>query len=361
MKKKRFLLVIVLPAVLILFVQAVTGNLGPGAEKEKSGSHHSDVLKNKSKVLGYGILERIAGQWSGSVFTDTPMGSFPMWYVDFRPVSSGMIAQYTTIDKGTINFLTFLIVKHDKQLKVAMRTEGVFQEKGCVTYEIIEKADERKGYYRFSDFKSGSERAYTEFTFKGNKLVMETYTNKFNKVSPLELHTRWTATLAGRESAEEAVKKFKFPQPGPVADFSGFFKNMSESIYYDTSLDPFSSKNDPYVGTLTVNVRIDPSLKVKNTDELFLILTTKSLYEGIIYKPANLKYLSKHAYAPAGIKSFTFTHVHPGTYYLYAFNDINNDKKHLKGDYMSSNINHIITVAPEKNTVVKTTIDFIIP
>ncbi len=47
-------------------------------------------------------------------------------------------------------------------MKVAMRTEGVFKNKGCVTYEVLDKADEKNGYYRFSDFQAGTNRAYTD-------------------------------------------------------------------------------------------------------------------------------------------------------------------------------------------------------
>lgn len=360
-KKGYFIFLPVLTA-LIICILAMGIYHGTEKELELSGYDQQDVLKRKKKVLGFGILERLAGQWSGPVVTSTPMGNFDVWYVDFRPVSPGMIAQYTRIDKGTINFLTFLIVKHENQLKVAMRTEGVFQGKGCITYEIIEKADEKKGYYRFSDFKSGSRRAYTEFTFKGDQMIMETYTNKFNTVSPLELHSKWTARLSGREAGREAVQKFKFPQPVMVADFEDFFKNMSESIYFDTSLDPFSSSKDPHVGTLTVTVTVDKALNVSDGGDFFLLLTTKPLYEGITYRPENMKYVSKHTYLPRqGSNTFTFSHIHPGTYFLYSYFDTNNDQKHLSGDYMSSHIAHEIKVSPEKNTAVETVIDFVIP
>ena len=68
------------------------------------------------------------------------------------------MSQYTTPDPDTQNNISFLVVKHDDQLKVAMRTEGVFRGEGCVTYEVIDTVNESKGYYRFSDFQSGDER-----------------------------------------------------------------------------------------------------------------------------------------------------------------------------------------------------------
>ena len=64
-------------------------------------------------------------------------------------LTGGQVSQYSTLDPDTINYMSFFIVKRDDQLKIALRTEGVFQNKGCVTYEVIDRVDEEKGCYRF--------------------------------------------------------------------------------------------------------------------------------------------------------------------------------------------------------------------
>jgi hypothetical protein len=314
-----------------------------------------------SGVMGFGILKQVPGQWHGPVTSDTPAGSFPMWYVDFRPVSPGQVSQYSILDEYTINYISFFIVKHGGMLKVALRTEGVFQKKGCVTYEVIDKVDEAQGYYRFSDFQAGMNRAYTEFRFKGDSFEMNVYTNKFNKVSPLEIHSTWRARLGSRDAASRAVEDLNFPRAKMVKDFSNVFQDMSESIYFTFERDPYPSASQPYVGTITVDIGIDPTLEVKKNHELFLLLTTESLFGGLTYKKDNLKYISKYVYLPPGTKTYTFTHVHPGTYYLYSYNDVNGDKRHLKGDYMSSDLENVITLKPEGSATVKTVIDFVIP
>jgi len=204
----RFLLSIICLLPILLFIQCVS-----------SGSGSDITNANESNVLGFGFLKRIPGLWNGPVFSDTPAGSFPMWYVDFRPVSSSQVSQYTTLDTDTQNNISFFIVKYDNQLKVAMRTEGIFQNKGCVTYEVMDTVKESIGYYRFSDFQSGDERAYTEFTFKKDKFIMEVYTNKFNMVKPLQLHSRWEAKLGDRSTALDAISHFNYPQPVMVKDF----------------------------------------------------------------------------------------------------------------------------------------------
>lgn len=252
-------------------------------------------------------------------------------------------------------------MKHDNRLKVALRTEGVFQNKGCVTYEVIDTVRESEGYYRFSDFQAGEDRAYTEFTFKDGEFLMEVYTNRFNRVSPLELHATWRAKLGDRTAAAEAVPYFDFPQAVMVKDFSTVFKHRSESIYFDLDNEPYKSLAQPHVGEVTVNISIDKDLKTKNDDELFLLLTSESLFEGPRYKKENLKYISKYVFLPVGTRSHTFTHVHPGRYYLYSYNDINGDRRHLSGDYLSSDLNNVFTLAPEGHVTVETSIDFVIP
>lgn len=114
-----------------------------------------------------------------------------------------------------------------------------------------------------------------------------------------------------------------------VKDFSTVFKHRSESIYFDLDNEPYKSLAQPHVGEVTVNISIDKDLKTKNDDELFLLLTTESLFEGPRYKKENLKYISKYVFLPIGTRSHTFTHVHPGHYYLYSYNDINGDRRHL--------------------------------
>jgi hypothetical protein len=136
---------------------------------------------------------------------------------------------------------------------------------------------------------------------------------------------------------------------------------MSESIYFTFENDPYSSSSQPYVGNVTVNISIDPNLKVKSDHEFFLLLTAESLFEGLKYDIENLKYISRYVYLPVNTKSYTFNNVHPGKYYLYSYNDINNDKKHLSGDYMSSVLNNVFTLKAEGHVTVDTKIDFVIP
>ena len=330
-------------------------------------SKRHSIWKNRkyktaqSKVKGFGILYRLPGQWNGPVTSDTPAGNFPKWYVDFRPVSSSQISQFSVVNPSMCNYLTFFVVKHNNRLKVAMRTDAVFRKKGCITYEVMTEVNEQKGYYKFSDFQSGVRRAYTVFRFKKNSIVMKVYTNKFNRQKYLTLHSTWKAKRYSFASSIPSIKRLSYPQPRVVKDFSRVFGNAHESIYFSRRKDPYRYSNEVGVGKITFNISIAKKFKVKNTDELFLMLTTKPIFKGYKYLPYRLNYISKFIYLPANTKRYVMTHVHPGVYYLYSYNDVDNDKLHKSGDYMSSKWVHKITVLPGQNRYVNTYIDFKIP
>ncbi|NVO02345.1 MAG: hypothetical protein HXX09_06540 [Bacteroidetes bacterium] len=314
-----------------------------------------------SDIYGYGFLKKIIGQWNGKVFSSTSSGSFDKWYVDFRPVSGSQVSQYSMLDSNTVNITSFFVVKYNNKLKIAQRTEGCFQDKCCVTYEVMDSVNEASGYYRFADFVSGKKRACTIYKFTKDSYTMEVYTNKFNKSETLQLHSKFEPKFTSRTAANDAINEFKFPQPVVAKDLTGAFLNMNESIFFNLENDPYNAASQPKMGTATINISIDKKLKISKSDELCILLTTEPLFEGIKYIKENLNYLSKYVYLSVDTKTYTIKNLHPGKYYVYSFNDINKDKKHLKGDYMSSNLENSIKVQTNGNVVVDTKIDFIIP
>lgn len=333
------------------------------AQQEGFVGHNSDGItgSDTTKILGYSFLRKIVGQWQGPVFSSTPAGSNDCWQVDFRPVSPAQVSQYTSIDTSALNYTSFFIVQHEKQLKIAMRTEGVFNNKGCVTYEVMDSVNEATGYFRFSDFQAGMKRAYTVFRFSEDGFVMEVFTTKFNRVTTPELHSRWETKLSGREAARPAIRQFNFPRAIMVKDFSTCFSNRPESIYYTFEEDPYPSCPQPYVGKLTVNIRIADTLTTGGMGGIYLLFTTQPLFEGLKYLSERLKYTSRYITLPAACRHVTLTNVHPGTYYVYSFMDKDGDRKHLSGDLMSSKTDNGITVKPEGEVEAETTIDLIIP
>ncbi len=355
MKLRKYWLLMILS--LLVLPQCVLQTKYSGPAESASA-----VLEQEpSGVAGFGILERLPGLWRGPVTSDTPAGHFSIWYVDFRPVSPGQVSQYTNMDVDTVNYLSFFIVKHDNQLKVALRTEGVFKGKGCVTYEVIDRVNEEKGYYRFADFQAGDKRACTEFVFNEDSFVMEVYTNKFNHLEQMELHSRWKAKLGDRSSAKDAIDHFNFPQPVMIKDFSNVFEGMEESIYFTFENDPYPSDTQPYLGDAEITVTVDPKLRIEGNHEFLVVLTTENLFDGLTYMSENKKYISRYFYLPAIEGTYTIKNIHPGKYHIYSYNDVNQDKYYKKGDYSSSDIKNTFVVPENGTGKVDTHIDYVIP
>jgi len=317
--------------------------------------------KDDEKVMGFEFLNKIPGLWHGGVSSSTSAGNFDIWYVDFRPVSAAQVSQFSLLDTNTVNNISFFIVKHNNELKLAMRTEGCFKNHCCVTYEVIDSVADQEGFYRFSDFVRGTTRAYSEFRFRGDSLIMKVYTNRFDSLDTVRLHTIWTAKSGGRSNITEALSHFGYPQPMMIKDFSNAFPNMTESIFFTFENDPYSSVTQPYMGSATVNVTIDTSLVTGPSDEIFLLLTTQPLFNGTTYIEDNLKYVSKYVYISASTSVYRIRNVHPGKYYIYSLIDRDHDKRYLRGDYMNSNVTNYFTVSENQDATVNTDIDFVIP
>lgn len=347
MKKKKclFFCPLIFIGVILLFIVGC---------KENKASDSQDIL-------GYGFLNRIPGLWHGPVSTSTATGSFDVWYVDFRPITEGQVAQFSLLDPSKLENISFFIVKYNNQMKLAMRTEGCSNDTCCATYEMIDSVVEQEGYYRFIDFVKGKKRACTIFEFSGNQMVMTTYTNKFNKSDTLVWHSTYTATLGTKDNAIEATTHFKYPQPMMTSDFTYAFKNMNESIFFDLTNDPYNSLTQNYVGSVTAKISITGNLPTISADKVFLVFTTQPLFTGNTYNPGNLNYISKYVYLPVTTSAYTLENFHPGKYYIYALIDKNHDGTYQSGDYMSSNINNIFTLPANQNFTIQTNIDYIIP
>jgi hypothetical protein len=324
--------------------------------------HSQNKLQNSyNEIPGMCFFDRILGQWHGPVSSNTPAGDFDMWYVDFRPVSIAQVSQFSTLDPYTQNYISFLIVKYKSELKIAMRTEGVFMGEGCVTYEFMDSVNAKAGYYRFSDVIAGEKRAVTEFFFREDKLIMQTFTNVFNQKDELTIHSKWKAKLGCRKEALATKEELKFPKAQMIADFSEVFKGMKESIFFNLDEDPFPVSEQPYVGSLKLDIKLDDSIELSESNEIFIVLTTESLFDGVKYREENQKYISKYVYLLGNSDSYTFLNLHPGKYYIYTFVDKDGDKLYRSGDYMSSDISNIVTIHKEEQSTAKTKIDFIIP
>jgi hypothetical protein len=330
------------------------------ATPPQTGSGGIDASTN---VPGYGLFSHISGIWNGPVASTTALGGYPEWIVDFRPVSAAQVSAKNELDTLNNILMGFFIVKHGGSYKMAFRNGGGFAGSQRIAYAVIDSVSETTNnyFYRFSDFKAGRNRVYTNVLFKDDSLIIHVYTNVYNSLPSAQTHMLWKAKLQDTTSAQAAKTAFSFPQKQMVKDFTNTFDAVTEAIYYNSSTDPYNESSQPYLGQTTVNISFDGAHIPDPAKKVFLMITTQPLFSGITYNPAQLKYRSRYVFLSSNDNSFSFNYMHPGTYYLYSLYDANGDGTFSSGDWMSSDLTNTFTLSALGIQNVNTMIDFTIP
>jgi hypothetical protein len=322
------------------------------------------AIGSGSNVEGYNILEKLPGIWNGPVYSPTPLGSFSEWIVDFRPISPSQVSAKNELDSLNDIFMSFFIVKHDCEYKMAFRNGGGFAGAIRNSYMIIDSLDESgpESFYRFIDPVSGGDRVYADVTFKQDSLIMHVYTNKYNTVNPPETHMIWTANLRDTTSTQTAITNFTFPQKNLTIDFSTTFDNLTEAVFYSASADPYPEQNQPYLGNSIVNINITNPATIDPAKKVLIVITTQSLFSGPNFIPANLDFRSRYVFAGAvNPTGYNFNYMHPGDYYLNAIYDSNGDLNFSSGDYINAPFDVPFTLTDKDTANVNATINFQIP
>ena len=306
------------------------------AQHQQVTTHTPPVLTDTTQVKGYNLLSKICGIWDGGVTSTTALGSYPEWIVDFRPISASQVGAKNELDTANSIFMSFFISYHDSAYKLAFRNGGSFTNLQRVSYMEIDSVVENAGfsYYRFVDFVKAAKKTITEVTFKQDSLIITSFTNKYNTLSTPVQHMQWRARLQDTTSCQAAVAHFNYPKKTLVENFDTTFANVTETVYYQNVGDPYPSTAQPYVGQSTLSYTSSYALNPAN--HVFLLVTAQPLISGITFNTANMKYRSRYVILNASTSQFTFTLMHPGTYYYYAYYDANGDGILDSGDYVST-------------------------
>lgn len=322
------------------------------------------TLTASTSVKGFDLLAKVPGIWNGAVYSPTPLGSYPEWIVDFRPISASQVSAKNELDSINDIFMSFFIVKHNCEYKVAFRNGGGFAGQTRNSYQLIDSLNEgpTESFYRFSDPKAGKNRVHTDVTFKQDSLIMHVYTNKYNTLSTAQTHMIWRAKLKDQTSAQNAIALFNFPQKVLTRDFSTTFDGSTEAIYYSASLDPYPESQQPYLGNSTINVSVTNPAVVDPTKKILIIITTQPLFPGNVFSLNNMKYRSRYVFVDAKANtSFNFNYMHPGTYYVNAIFDSNGDFNFSTGDYMNFPFDVPLTLTNQGSSSANVTVNYPIP
>lgn len=336
----------------------------PSCKDKKNDDNHNVVppIDSTTQVMGYGLLEKLPGIWSGSVSSTTSLGGFSNWTLDFRPISASQVSGKSELDTLNDIFLSFFVVKHGGAYKLAFRNGGSWAGSKRITYEVLDSAYESSNYsyYRFVDFVKGKDKTFYEVEFKGDSMYQRAYTNKYNTVPSAVLHMAWGSKRTDATSAAPAVSHFNFPQKTVVKDFTHAFDGKPESVWYSFAGDPYAEADQPYLGQANISYSFAGNLTVDASKKVFLLLTTQPLFSGVTYNPNALKYISRYVIVSANDLDYTFNYFHPGAYYLYALYDKDGNGIFSSGDYVSFS-NTTFNVGDKGNVNASTQINLVVP
>src|SRR4051812_23369919 len=171
----------IIPAFILLIATGCKNK----SNSNESNSNNSSGTNNPppiTSVLGYNLLKKVKGIWNGPVTSTTPLGGYPEWIVDFRPISENQISAKNELDTLNDIHMSFFIALYNNQYKVCFRNGGSFAGMKRVAYFLADSVSEgaTKSFYRFSEIIKGKSRAYTEVIFSADSLTIKSYTNKKN-------------------------------------------------------------------------------------------------------------------------------------------------------------------------------------
>ena len=278
---------------------ALTGLLLLGAcRQEKDNANQNTTTGGTSNpppitsVLGYNLLNKIKGIWNGPVTSTTPLGGYPEWIVDFRPISENQVSAKNELDTLNDIHMSFFIALYNNQYKVAFRNGGSFAGMKRVSYFLVDSVSEgaSTSYYRFSEIIKGKNRAFTEVIFSNDSVYIKSSTNKNNSLTTPTLHMTWAAKLQDTTSCQAAVSNFGFPKMTMAKDFSNTFTGQAEAVYYSLASDPYPESAQPYLGQTTANFTFASGYTSSSAKKVLLIITTQPLFSGMVFNSGNLKY-----------------------------------------------------------------------
>lgn len=145
-----------------------------------------DAGTSDAGVAGLALMTRLAGLWVGPARM-TPLGDFPIMYMDFRPVGPGFLFAQADLDEAD-NLRFGLSIETVNGVDVlAYRNGGLFQGILRDSRTKLVESDDAAGRYRFCSVPAGCGYIDATFTFSSaTELVFD------SKVRGTQ-HVLWTA------------------------------------------------------------------------------------------------------------------------------------------------------------------------
>lgn len=324
---------------------------------------------------GFEMLEYMQGHWVGSM---NLLGVDYDWMsFDFRPIASSHI--HGIFEGGSIGnlFTSFFVADLDGHKTLMARNGGMLNGIYRTSYFVLDqvKYGNDWAYYRFVDAYGGKDIMYMDLTFSGDSLVFNAYTSRFGLTEPRK-HMAFKGKRMHGELATHAAQALGFPKNVADYDFSkGLPRPSWADEYPHTSASYISEASDkdlielgkaardprridqmPYLSQLTVSIKRN---KLTEGKKLHLYLSRDALVD------AGGRFITQGGYIREDLldtllsfpeigskeTDFTFTYLHPGTYFLTVIADMDADGFPSPGDV--THTRRKITVAPNSKQSVR--------
>jgi len=306
--------------------------------------------------FGYEFLQDIPGIWGGPVQSGTMLGDFADWQIDYRPVSASQVTAKSELDKQNDIFMGFFVGTYDGKNVLFFRNGGYFAGMQRVSYLRCDSVllNSSSHYYRFSDVKAGPGRVRSEVIFRNDSMIFTTHVNN-------NFHFRYNAKNHDRAIADSVKQALQYPQSVSMTNLTGVFDNRSDAVFYSFTGDPYPESSQPHLGITNLSYAFDASVTPDPQKKVLVILTAKPLFDGLIFNAANLKYRSRYVILNADDPNYSFTYMHPGTYYINLLYDINGDMLVNAGDYVNFPFDKSFVLPVSGTVSPSVTINFQVP
>ncbi len=343
-------------------VWAEQGFINKGKEKPAGERQQMQEFKPPTIIpidvskRGFEMLEYMQGHWVGSM---NLLGVDYEWMAfDYRPIAPSHI--HGIFEGGSIGnlFTSFFVAKFKGKKTLMARNGGMLNGIYRTSYFVLDqvKYGNEWGYYRFVDAYGGKDIMYMELTCYEDTLEFTAYTSRFGLTDPKK-HMAFKGQRMHAELATNAAESLGFPKNVVDYDFSkGLPKPAWADEYPHTSAsyifeaersdlielgksakDPRRIDQMPHLSQLAVSVTRNRTIEGK---KLHVYLSRDALVD------AGGRFITQGGYIREDLldtllsfpelgskeTDFTFTYLHPGSYYLTVIADMDGDGYPTPGD-----------------------------
>lgn len=336
-----------------------------------------EIIPIDINVQGFEFFELMAGHWVGPMKI---MGQDYEWFsFDYRPISPSHI--HGIYEGGTMgNLMTsFFITQYNGKRTIMARNGGILNGIYRTSYFVLDKVElsDKRKYFRLIDAYGGKDIMWMDLEFIDDKLNFDSYTSRFGEKGYPKKHMEFKAQKRHPEIAFAVAKDFNYPQNVIDKDFSNGlpkpnwgdqFPVITSASYIYTAKDldlitlgknagdPYPKDQIPHLASLKILIEQNDLIK----DQSLLLYLSKDplsnesghlmlsygsisqdIFDGVFSFPELVK----------NTEAYTFTYLHPGTYYLTLVADVSKTGYPSAGDVNNKSIK--IEVRPNSSQEIK--------